>query len=65
MERVVHIAKSFREAEEWDIMQAISLTPEQRQEIARVLKERVYGRYTLDVRASRAFAKRTLKTSEQ
>ena len=61
MERVVHIAGKFKEAEEWDIMQQINLTPEQRQKIAGELKERFYGKETIDVRASRAFTKRTLK----
>ncbi len=50
MERVVHKAKNHTEADEWDIQQSISLTPAERQRIARKLKERVYGKNTPDVR---------------
>jgi len=65
MERIVHKAKSFKEAEEWDIMQQINLTPEQRQEVARELEEQVYGSDTVDVRVSREFSKRVLVKSEK
>jgi len=51
MERVVHIAKSFEEAEEWDIEQNLAMTPEERLEAAKELKERVYGKNSPDVRA--------------
>jgi hypothetical protein len=51
MERIVHIAKSFKEAEEWDFQQNISMTPEERLEAAKELKERVYGKNSPDVRA--------------
>lgn len=61
MERVVNKAKNFKEAEEWDIMQQINLTPEQRQEIVKELEVQVYGRSTIDVRGSSAFSKRNLK----
>ncbi len=38
MKRIVHKAKDFKEAEEYDIMQHRALTPEQRQRIAYLLK---------------------------
>ena len=50
MKRIVNISRNAREAEEWDIRQHISMTPEERQEAARILKERVYGRDCPDVR---------------
>lgn len=50
MERIVHIAKSFEEAEEWDIQQNISMTPDERLTAARELAERVYGKDQPDVR---------------
>jgi hypothetical protein len=52
VERVVHVSHSFEDARSWDIEQHRSMTPEQRQRAARLLKERVYGRDALDVRAS-------------
>jgi hypothetical protein len=50
VKRIVNISRNAREAEEWDIRQHISMTPEERQEAARILKERVYGRDCPDVR---------------
>ncbi|MBN2384043.1 hypothetical protein JXQ70_14300 [bacterium] len=50
MERIVNKAKSFKEADEWDIIQQLSMTPEQRQAIARELKRRMYGDHVPDVR---------------
>ncbi len=52
MERIVNIAHSFSEAEEWDILQNISMTPEERLLAARQLAERVYGKNCPDVRES-------------
>ncbi len=54
MERVVHKAKSFKEADEWDIQQQISMTPEQRLQAAKELRDRVYPRDAKDVRACHA-----------
>jgi hypothetical protein len=53
LSRVVHKSHSFAEAEEWDITQHISLTPEQRQAIARELKRRCWGENPPDVRSTR------------
>jgi hypothetical protein len=50
MERIVHIAKSFEEAEWWDIEQNLAMTPDERLEAAKELKERVYGKNPPDVR---------------
>ena len=50
IKRVVHKAKNFQEAEEWDILQNIRMTPEERQAAAKELKIRVYGKKTPDVR---------------
>ncbi len=50
IKRVVNIARSQEEAREWDIRQALEMTHEERQKVARVLKERVYGENNPDVR---------------
>jgi hypothetical protein len=50
MKRIVHLARDFREAAEWDIDQALSLTPDERRRIARELRKRVYGSRPIDVR---------------
>jgi hypothetical protein len=52
MKRIYHKAKNFKEAEEWDINQYLSMTPEERQGVAKALRKRVYGRKTADVRES-------------
>ena len=50
MKKIFKKSKSFIEAEEWDILQHIRMTPEERQEVAAELRERVYGKDTPDVR---------------
>ena len=50
MERVINIAKSHEEADQWDIEQHIRMTPDERLRIARILRERVYGKNSKDVR---------------
>jgi hypothetical protein len=50
MKRIVHKAKSHREAHEWDIAQQIRMSPEERQRIASELKRRFYGSKNPDVR---------------
>jgi len=52
MERVVHISRSFEEAEQYDILQNISMTPDERLAAARQLALRVYGENQPDVRES-------------
>lgn len=48
--RVVHRSTSFAEAREWEILQELSMTPGQRQRVAKALKERFYGKNPPDVR---------------
>ncbi len=43
MPKAVKIFKSFKEQEAWDIQYYINLSPEERQRIARELRERFYG----------------------
>ena len=50
MKRIVHKTYSFKDAEEWDIQQQINMTPQQRMEAAKQLKDRVYGKTTIDIR---------------
>jgi len=50
MEREGHKSYSFAEAEQWDLQQQWAMTPDERFEIARVLRERVYGVDAPDVR---------------
>jgi len=52
MERIIVKLKSFKEAEEADILQQLSLTPEERQSIAKTLKLKVYGENPPDIRES-------------
>ncbi len=58
MERVYFKTKKFDEAERQDILQYVQLTPDERQRIARQLKERVYGRNVQDVRQTRLVRKK-------
>jgi hypothetical protein len=48
--RIVNLAHSFQEAREWEIQQELSMTPAQRQQAAKELKERFYGKNAPDVR---------------
>jgi hypothetical protein len=50
MERIVNIAQNNEEAEKWDIIQQIKLKPAERQKIAKILKERFYGKKCKDVK---------------
>lgn len=54
MERVLHKARSFKEADEWDIQQQISMTPKQRLRAAKTLRDRVYPTDAKDIRACHA-----------
>jgi hypothetical protein len=49
---VVHKSSNFKHAEEWDISQHIQMTPEERQEAAKKLKERVFGKNPPEVKDS-------------
>lgn len=50
MERVVNKASSFKQADDWDVQQQISMTPRERIRAARELQRRVYGKDSKDVR---------------
>jgi hypothetical protein len=42
MKKIVHIARSFEEAEDWDIRQELSMTPEERLDTLQRLREEYY-----------------------
>ena len=42
MERIVNVATSFAEADEWDIQQCLAMTPAERQRAAKMLKLRLF-----------------------
>ncbi len=50
MKRIYHKAKNFKDAENWDILQQINMTPENRQRAAEELRKRVYGVKTIDLK---------------
>ena len=50
MDRVANKAHSFADAERWDLEQMWAMTPEERLEAARILRERAYGPDAPDVR---------------
>ncbi len=50
MKRILNRAKNKSEAEKWDIMQQLKMTPEERIAISRELRRRFYGKNVSDVR---------------
>ncbi len=42
MERIVHISRSFEEAEAWDLQQNLAMTPEERLDILQRLRDEYY-----------------------
>jgi len=50
MDRIVLKIKDFKEAEEHDVKQNISMTPAERKEAAKKIREKVYGKENPDVR---------------
>lgn len=50
MKRIVKKSNNFKDAEEWDILQHIKMSPEERQKAALELRMRVYGENQPDVR---------------
>ncbi len=52
MKRIVKKSNNFKDAEEWDILQHIKMSPEERQKAATELRMRVYGKNQPDVRES-------------
>ncbi|MGA7159616.1 MAG: hypothetical protein WBZ48_01355 [Bacteroidota bacterium] len=59
MRRIINKAKNFKEAEEWDIVQQITMTAAERQHVAQELRRRVYG--TISSRAVVSLKRRTKK----
>jgi len=47
---VLNIAGSFTDAEQWDIEQQISMTPNERLKVLKILQDRVYGKDARDIR---------------
>lgn len=50
MKRVFHKAKNKKEAEKWDILQQISMDPDERLFVADELKKRAYGNKVPDIK---------------
>jgi len=50
VDRIVNKATNFESAHRWDIQQHTSMTPSERQQIARELRRRAYGDSNPDVR---------------
>lgn len=51
MERILNKAKNNKEAEKWDILQQIKMSPEERMNVAKELKKKFYGKNPPDVRS--------------
>ncbi len=52
MKRICNKATSHSEALEWDIEQNFTMSVEERQKASKILKIRVYGKNTPDIRES-------------
>ena len=52
MKRVFNKAKNKQEVEQWDILQNISMTPDERFKVVMELKKKVYGKNNPDVRGA-------------
>lgn len=61
MERIGHRARSFKEAESWELQQYAQMSPDERRRVAKVLRDRYYGRDCPDVRDAIAGSRRQLK----
>jgi len=51
MERILNKAKNNKEAEKWDILQQIIMSPDERMNVAKELKKKFYGNNPPDVRS--------------
>jgi hypothetical protein len=51
VERIVNKARDYKAAAAWDIQQQVSMSPQERIRVARLLQRRVFGRVR-DVRAA-------------
>ena len=54
MKRTIQKYKNYQQAEEVEIVQQITMTPEQRQDIAKKLRQRVYGKKAKDVKEAQS-----------
>jgi hypothetical protein len=61
MRRIAHKAKSFKDADDWDVQQYLSMTPDERRKIAMMLKKKVYGKISESIRSGCEVKKITLK----
>ena len=52
--KAVRIFRSFSEQETWDVQYYVNLSPEERQRIARKLRDRYYGANRPDIRGATA-----------
>jgi predicted metal-binding transcription factor (methanogenesis marker protein 9) len=50
MERILNKVKNNKEAEKWNILQQIKMSPEERMNVAKELKKKFYGNNPPDVR---------------
>jgi hypothetical protein len=50
VERIVHKAANFKEADEWEIQQHLAMTPQERMRVAKAIKERMFPGKNPDVR---------------
>ena len=53
MQRVFNKAKNHKKAAQWDILQQIRMSPEERMAIAKELKKRYYSDNPPDLRSSK------------
>ncbi len=65
MKGIFHKSKNYADAERYDILQHITMTPEQRQKIAYLLRIRVFGKKNPDVRESKFCQKRHIANPDE
>lgn len=42
MERIAHVASTFAEADDWDVKQCLAMSPNERMQASRIIKDRLY-----------------------
>jgi hypothetical protein len=50
MERVANVAHGYDEAARWELAQYAAMTPDERRQVVRALRDRYYGKNRPDVR---------------
>jgi hypothetical protein len=55
IKRVIHKARNHRQAERWDLLQQIEISPEERQQVAKELKKRFFGDSRIKVRTEQRY----------